>query len=49
MGGILLNPYQGWIDGIIHSESDPVPEPASILLFFTGLAGIVAVKRKRKF
>ena len=50
--------YQNWdgtglYDGLAVrsgqiSAADPVPEPATMLLFSTGLAGLAALKRKRK-
>jgi len=43
----------GYFDGLAVrsgqvSAADPIPEPATMLLFSTGLAGLAALKRKRK-
>jgi hypothetical protein len=35
-GGMIVSTYTAWIDSI----TSPIPEPASLLLFLTGLAGL---------
>jgi hypothetical protein len=36
------------IGGNLHLEQNPVPEPATILLMVTGLAGLAATRKKKK-
>lgn len=44
--GLQVATIRTYSDG--HSELNPVPIPASLLLFGTGLIGLVGISRKRK-
>jgi hypothetical protein len=42
--------FSGWVGSSVRYDfvsADPVPEPASMLLFGSGLAALAAVRRRR--
>ena len=43
--------FQGWVGSSVRydfASPEPVPEPASMLLFGSGLAALAAVRRRRR-
>ena len=38
----------GWSSAAIEGEFRPVPEPGTILLVGSGLAGLAAIRRRKK-
>jgi hypothetical protein len=42
------NAYGAALDGVVVSSSTAVPEPASCALMLTGLAGVIALIRRRR-
>lgn len=45
---IVVDPTENWVNEIQTVSLTPVPEPTTMLLFGTGLVGLVVVSRKKR-